>query len=83
MGGEGDQPAIVQEIEIWPYEQVVYAQPGICQREWNAQTSLKFWDTNRSLNLGQTTRHNDSQQKKDTQMNQPKSSKIKRKGKER
>ena len=29
-----------------PYEQVVYAQTRICPVEWEAQTSLEFWDTN-------------------------------------
>ena len=31
-------------------------QPRICPGELDAQTSLDFWDTNRSLNLSQTTR---------------------------
>ena len=49
------------EVSIWPYEQMVHAQrPG----KLEAQTSLGFWDTNASLNLGQTTRPRDSQQKK-------------------
>ena len=54
------------QIEIWPYEQVVYAQPSICPEEWDAQCSLGFWDKNGSPNLGQTTRQSDSQQKKRT-----------------
>ena len=33
---------IVQEIEIWPYEEVVYAQAGICLGKWDAQNSLGF-----------------------------------------
>ena len=33
MGGEGDPLKIVQEIEIWPYEQMIYAQPRICPGE--------------------------------------------------
>ena len=32
------------------------AQPSICPGKWDAQTPLRFWDTNRSPNLGQTTR---------------------------
>ena len=32
---QGDPPGIVQDIEIWPYEQMVYAQPKICPNEWN------------------------------------------------
>ena len=47
----GNPLGVVQEILIWPYEQVVYAQPRIYPREWDAQTSLGFWDTNESLNL--------------------------------
>ena len=39
-------------------------QAGIPSREWSAQTSLRFWDTNGSPNLGQTTRPSDNQQKK-------------------
>ena len=34
--------------------------------KWNAQTSLGFWDQNRSPNLSQKTRPSDSQQKKRT-----------------
>ena len=49
-----------------PYEQVVYAQRGIRPIEWDAESSLWFWDTNGSPNLGQTTRPNDSKQKKRT-----------------
>ena len=54
------------EIEIWTYEQMVYAQSRICPGEWDAQTLLGFWDTNGSLNLGQTTRPYNNQQKKET-----------------
>ena len=53
MGGEGDPLGIVQEIEVWPYKQMIYAQPGICPREWDTQTPLGFWHTNWSPNLGQ------------------------------
>ena len=56
----------MQEISIWPYEQMEYAQPRICPGEWNAQTPLQFWDTNGLSNLSQTTRPSDSQQKKRT-----------------
>ena len=41
-GRDGHPLGIVQEIEIWPYEQVVYIQPGISPGEWDAQTSLGF-----------------------------------------
>ena len=50
--GEG---GIVQEIEIWLNEQMVYAQPRICPKEWEAQTPLRFWDTNGWPHLGQMT----------------------------
>ena len=56
MGSEGDPLGIVQEISIWPYEQVGYAQPRILPGEWDAQRFQGFWNTNRSSNLGQTTR---------------------------
>ena len=56
----------MQKIEIWPYEQVVYAQPRVCPGEWDAQTSPGFWDTNGSPNLKKTTIPIDNQQKKRT-----------------
>ena len=59
----------MQEIEIWLYEQVAYAQLGICPVEWDPQSSLEFWDINRSPNLGQTTRPIDSQWKEENQLN--------------
>ena len=43
---------------------MVYAQPRICPREWDAQTPLTFRDTNGSLNLGQMTRSYNNQPKK-------------------
>ena len=33
MGWQGDQLGIVQEIQIWPYEQMFYAQPRIHPRK--------------------------------------------------
>ena len=33
LGGQGNPLGIVQEIEIWPYEQMVYAQHRICLGE--------------------------------------------------
>ena len=56
-----DDPLVtVQEIEICPYEQMVYTQPSISPGEWDVQTLLGFWDTNGSPNLGQmTTTYND------------------------
>ena len=35
---------------------MVYTQPRTCPGEWEAQTLLGFWDTNRSPNLGQINR---------------------------
>ena len=69
MGGEGDPLGNVQEIEIWPYEQTVYVQPRISPTKWDAQTSLGFWDTNGSSNLGQTTRPTKSRQQKENMPN--------------
>ena len=43
---------------------MVYTQPGIRSRKWDAQNSLWYWDTNGSCNLGQTTSPSDSQKKK-------------------
>ena len=59
---EGDSPGIVQEIKIWPWEQMVYAQLRISLGEW--ETFMGFWDTNGSLILGQTTRPSVGQKKK-------------------
>ena len=39
MGGQGDQLRIVQEFEIWPFAQMVYAQPWIFPRKWDEQNS--------------------------------------------
>ena len=39
-------------------------QARIRPRKGDAQTPMRFWDTNGSPNLGQTTRPSDSQQKK-------------------
>ena len=33
MGGNGDPLGTVQKIEIWLFEQMVYAQPSICSRK--------------------------------------------------
>ena len=35
---------------------MIYAQPRICPGKWDAQTPLRFWDTNGSRNLGKMTR---------------------------
>ena len=52
----GDHLSIEQDIQIWSYEQVVYAQPRIRSGEWDTQTSLGFSYTNKLANLGQTTK---------------------------
>ena len=46
----------MQEILIWPYEQMVYAKYNICP--------LGFWDTNGSPNLSHRTKSYNKQQKK-------------------
>ena len=68
-GGEGDLLGIMQEIEIWPCKQVVYAQPRIRLGEQDTQSSLVFWDTNGSPNLNQTTWPSDSQEKTENMPN--------------
>ena len=95
LGRESDLLGIVQEIEFWLPKQVVYVQPGIQPGESDAQTFLRFWETNGLPNLVQTTWPSDSQyhpRKKPQKVNLPNSrrcrpgrqqSKIKRKQKER
>ena len=34
LGRQGDSLGNVPEISIWPYKQMVYAQPGACPRKW-------------------------------------------------
>ena len=65
MGGQGDPRGIVQEIEFWAYEQMAYTQPRICPWELNEKTPLRFWDTNESPNLSQTTKYYNNQQKRE------------------
>ena len=48
---------------------MVDAQSRICPGEWDSQAPLGFWDTNGSPNLGQTTRPNNNQQKKENLQN--------------
>ena len=50
---------------------MVYAQPRIRLGEGEAQNSVRFQDTNRSSNLGQTTRPSDSQQKEENLLTLP------------
>ena len=66
LGGEGDLLGIVPEIEYCPNELIVCTQCRICLGEWGAQTPLRFWDTNRPFNFGQTTRSTVTHQKKTT-----------------
>ena len=54
----------VQEIEIWPYEQIAYAHTRIRHRKWDVENSLGFWDTKGLTNLGQITGHCYSQKQK-------------------
>ena len=56
----------MQEVQIWPHEQMVYTQPRIRPVKWDAQNSLGFWDTNGSPNLGQITRPRYNHKKKRT-----------------
>ena len=53
LSRESNPLGMVQKMLIWPYEQVLHAQPRIHPGEWDAHTSMTFWDTNRSPNLGQ------------------------------
>ena len=63
--GEDDPLGLVQGVEIWPNEQMLYAKNRICPGESDTQNSLVFWVTNRSSNLCQTSRPFDSQKKKE------------------
>ena len=56
----------MQEIEIWPCQQMVYAQPSTCPRKWHTQTPMVLWHTNGSPNLGQKTRPYNNHQKRKT-----------------
>ena len=42
LDGQDDPLGIVQEIEIQPYEQMIYVQPRISTVEWDEQTLLGF-----------------------------------------
>ena len=65
LGGKGYPLGIVQEIDVWPYYQIVHVQTRICPGEWD---SLRFWDTNRSSYPSHKTRPYDN--KKQTQKRQ-------------
>ena len=42
LGGESNSLGIVQEIEVWPYYLMVYAQTRFRVEEWDAYNSLGF-----------------------------------------
>ena len=44
-------------------KKIVYVQPRIQPVKWDAQTPVRFWNTNGTPNLSQMTRRYDSQQK--------------------
>ena len=52
-----------KKSEMWPFEQMVYAQPRTHPEEWDAQTPSGFWDTNGSPNNSKTTRRSNNQQR--------------------
>ena len=64
LGGQDDPLGNVQEISIWPCQQMVYAQPSTCPRKWHTWTPMGLWYTNRSPNLGPKTKPYNNQQKK-------------------
>ena len=64
MGRQGVPLGDVQEIQIWLYEQMVYAQPSTCPRKLHAQTPMGLWHTNGSPNLDKKTRLYNNQQRK-------------------
>ena len=51
LSGQGDPQGIVEEIKVWLYEQMVYAQPEYVLKN-KTQNPLGFWDTNESPDLG-------------------------------
>ena len=52
LDGQGDPLRDMQEIQIWLYEQMVYAKLSTCPREWLTQTPMGCWHTNGAPNLG-------------------------------
>ena len=65
LGGENYPLGIVQEIEIWPYYQMLYTQTRICPGKWDTHNSLEFCDTINSPNPGQKTIFRDNSPKAD------------------
>ena len=66
LGGQGDLLGIVQEIEVWPRKQLVYAQPVTYPGEWNTKNPMEFWYTNGLQNLSQTTRFCNNKKKSES-----------------
>ena len=65
MTGKESWPlGIMQEIEIWPFYEIVYPQTRICPREWDRPRSLELWDTSRSPSFSQIIRLSADLQKK-------------------
>ena len=67
---------LCKKLMFYRTKKVQYAQSRIRSREWDARSSLRFWDTSRSHNFGQSTRPCNSQQKwkkKDKKENLPNS----------
>ena len=60
MGGKYDPLGRNLDLSIRT-NGICTTQPG----EWDAETSIGFWDTNGSINLGQMIRSCDSQQKRE------------------
>ena len=58
----GNHENLESGIEIWPYEQMLYAQFRISPGKLDIQTPQGFWHSNKSPNLGQTTRNHHNQQ---------------------
>ena len=53
LGEKCDLLVTVQEICIWPYQQMVCAQIRIRPRKWEKWNSREFWDINGSPNPDQ------------------------------
>ena len=72
LGGKVDPHGTVQEIGIWPYKQMLCAQPNICPGKWDAKTPLELWDTNGSPTVSHMTRpyYNQQQQQKKKRIHQ-------------
>ena len=62
MVGKGEPLGIVQDVQIWPYEPMLYTKPGIHSRKWDTKISFGFGDSNWSPNLNQRSRLSDTQQ---------------------